>query len=193
MRHEPYKPPYTVPEVLRLRTEGRTYRQIARHFGISGSRVGQIIERERQRAFSAERSAAIRAGIRAGNDIARKLPIDDLLCVLSLPKRAESVLKECLQRIGIEAFSLLDMMEFLIPVVERPRELLDAMPAYRVRLVGQILYADMIRGMSAVDCGESLRAEWADRRRRLREYLVGTGGRYPYILHGKCAALRPDA
>lgn len=55
--------------------------------------------------------------------------------------------------------------------------------------MGQILYANMIRALSAVDCGEAFQAEWAARKERLREYLVGTGAFYPCILHGKGAVL----
>jgi hypothetical protein len=47
--------------------------------------------------------------------------------------------------------------------------------------------------MSAVDCGESFQAEWTARKLELREYLVRKRGFYPYILHGKGAALKPDS
>ena len=189
MRYKPYMPPYAIPEVLRLKAEGQTHSQIAKHFGVSRSRVGQIIKRETQRAQAAERSAAIRNDIRASNDVGRNLSIDDLICVLRLSPRAAAVFPACLKRLGISEFSLRDMMDFLIPLVEHPGDLLDAMPAYRVRMLGQILYADLIKAMSAVDCGEMIRAEWTERKRWLREYLVDTGGFYPYILNGKDAAL----
>jgi hypothetical protein len=61
---------------------------------------------------------------------------------------------------------------------------------YRVKTLGQILYAAMIKALSAVECGEALKAEWTERKNRLRDYLVGTGGFYPYILNGRQAALR---
>ena len=96
-------------------------------------------------------------------------------------------------RQGITDFSLLDMMDFLIPVVEDARDHYDHMPAYRVKMLGQILYSSMIKALSAVDCGEAFQAEWLARKQRLREYLIGTGAFYPYILHGKGAALaKPD-
>jgi transcriptional regulator with XRE-family HTH domain len=81
----PCQPRHSVPEILQLRAEGKTYAQVARHFGISSSRVGQIIRRERRRASVAERSAARCREIGARNDLARKLPIDGLFCVLGLP------------------------------------------------------------------------------------------------------------
>ena len=183
-----YKPPYAIPEVLRLRSEGLTRTQIADHFGISGSRVGQIIEGERQRLLCIERSAAIRNEIRSSNEICRKLPIADLFCVLNLPRKPQGVLTAHFDRQGITSFSLLDMMDLLIPVVDA-QDYYDRMPAYRVKMLGQILYADMIKALSAVDCGGVFQAEWTVRKARLREYLIGRGGFCPYILQGRNPAL----
>ena len=58
-----------------------------------------------------------------------------------------------------------------------------------MKTLGQMLYANMIKAVSAVDCGERFRAEWTARKKRLREYLSGTGAYYPYILNGKRSAL----
>ena len=80
-------------------------------------------------------------------------------------------------------------MDFLIPFVERAADLYDRMPGYRARGVGKILYAAMIRQMSAVDCGDVFRSEWAERKARLREHLRATRGYYPHLLHGKNPAL----
>jgi len=189
----PCKPPHSPQEVLRLKSEGLTNLQIAGHFGISGSRVGQILEQERQRASSVEHSAALRNGISTLNGIDRKLSIAALFCVLNLPRRARTVLMAHFSRECITNFSLLDMMDLLIPIVEDTRDYYEHMPAYRVKMLGQILYADIIKAMSAVDCGEVFQAEWSARKKRLRVYLVGTKGFYPFILRGKRAALsEPD-
>ena len=114
----PCKPPCSIPEVLRLKSEGLTNVQISGRLGISRSRVGQIVERERLYALSVERSAALRNEIRISNGIGKKLPMADLFCVLDLPKRAQAVLVAHFNRQGTTDFSLLDMMDFLIPVVE---------------------------------------------------------------------------
>src|ERR1035437_7391701 len=184
----PCKPPCSLPEVLRLKSEGLTNLQVASHFGISRSRVGQIIEREWHQGLSVERSAALRNEIRTGNGIGKKLPMADLFCVLDLPKRAQAVLVAHFNRQGTTDFSLLDMMDFLLPVVEDAKDHYDHMPAYRVRMLGQILYSSMIKALSAVDCGEAFRVEWAARKKRLRGYLIGTGVSHPCILNGKGAA-----
>jgi hypothetical protein len=82
------KPPYSVPRILRMRSEGRTNTEIASACGISKVRVGQIIKSERERTEAAERAQQRRRRIRAGhdlNDLDAKLPVGDLLCVLELP------------------------------------------------------------------------------------------------------------
>lgn len=184
-----YKPPYTIPEILQMRLEGKAYSEIALRFGISRSRVGQIVKRERQRTEVAERSVVIRNEMRGTKDVGRKLSIDDLFCVLNLPGRPRAVLRAHFNRQGITEFSLRDMMDFLIPIVETPRNHHDLMPAYRVRMLGQVLYAAMIEALSAVDCGEAFHAEWAERKEGLRKYLTALREPFPYLLHGKDPAL----
>ena len=184
-----YEPTYSVTEVLRLKSEGRSLSQIATMFGISGSRVGQIIQHERQRVLSVERAVTISREISAGNDIDRKLPLPDLFCVLNLPKRPQTVLMTHFTDQGITDVSLREVMDFLIPIIGDSKDLYEHMPAYRVKMLGQINYAAMIKALSAVDCGEAFRTEWNARKEMLRAYLVKSKGFYPCVLHGKDAAL----
>jgi len=132
MRYKPYQPPYTLPEILQMRSEGQTYSQIANHFGISLSRVGQLINREKQRQQSAERSSTILNEIRTRDGIDWKLTIPDLFCVLNLSRMAEAVLKRYFGKNDITEFSLWNMMDFLLPVVDGPGDFIDYLPGYRV-------------------------------------------------------------
>jgi len=71
-----YKPPYTIPKIMKMQAEGQTQSQIARHFGMSRARVGQIIQRERQRLASTEQAQRLHQQIRANsNDLDRNLPL----------------------------------------------------------------------------------------------------------------------
>ena len=90
---------------------------------------------------------------------------------------------------GVNEFSLRDLMDFLIPFVERPADLCDRMPGFRAKGFGKILYAAMIRQTSAVDCGDAFRSEWAERKARLRGHPRATRGYHPHFLHGKKPAL----
>ena len=184
-----YKLPYTVAELLQLRAEGKTNFQIARHFRISTSRVIGIIATEKRNALAAQRSAGLRREIAAGDNLSRKLALDDLFCVLALPPRAETVLRQHFSGRGITECSLREVMDLLIPVVEGPAGFFDLMPGYRIKGLGKILYAKMIKALSAVDCGEGYRTEWTNRKARLRAALVATGEYCAHILHGKDPAL----
>jgi len=172
MRYQSYQPPYTISEVIQMRLEGQTYSQIANHFGISSSRVGHIVNREKQRQQAAERSAAILNEIRTRDGIDRNLTIPDLFCVLNLSKRAEAVLKRYFNTNGTTEFSLRNMMDFLLPVVHGRGDYIDYLPGYRVKTLGIILYTEMVKGLSDVDAGESFQREWTKRKEQLRDYFA---------------------
>jgi hypothetical protein len=133
VRYKPYQPPYTIPEVLQMRAEGKTYSEIGNHFGISRPRVGQLINREKQRQQSAERRKVILNGIRGSNDIDRKLPLEDMFCVLSLSRRAGTCLRGYFSLNHITEFSLRDMMDFLLPLVDVEADYIEHLPALRVK------------------------------------------------------------
>jgi len=73
---------------MRLKAAGLAHSQIAKHFGISAARIGQLIKAEQERVASSATVARLRQQIRAGldlSDLDRKLPVDDLFCLLELP------------------------------------------------------------------------------------------------------------
>ncbi len=184
-----YRPAYNVPEILEMSANGMTQREIGRRVGISGSRVGQLIQASQQRARRDQRAFAIRSELRVSSDMSRKLSVEDVLCLLDLSGKARDRLKKWCEWEAITELSLLDLMDMLLPVVEHPGDHYDLMPAYRVHGLGQIIYAELIKAVTAIDCGEICGAEWAARKKRLKDYLRDQGGYYPYILHGRVAAL----
>jgi hypothetical protein len=171
MRYKPYQPPYTLPEILQMRSQGKTFSEIGNHFGRSSARMSQIVNREEQRQQSVKRSAVLLSEIRCQAGIDRKLTIPDLFCVLNLSKRAEAVLKRYFRTNDITDFSLRDMMDFLLPVVDGSGDYFDYLPGYRVNTLGVILYREMITRLSAVDAGESFQGDWAIRKSQLRDYF----------------------
>lgn len=187
-----YKPPYKVPEVVQMRQEGLTYRQIGKHFGISSSRVGHVIKAADNRAREAARAETLRLELRASGGLTKKIPFDDLLCLLDLSARGKDQLQKWCNCEGIAELSLLDLMNMLLPVVEHPKEYYDLMPAYKVRGLGQIIYAELIKAVSALDCGGNCEQEWTARKKRLRKYLRKQGGSFPYILGGRSPALTEE-
>ena len=184
-----YKPPYSVPEILKMRGEGMTLRQIGLRVGVSASRVGQLIQASGKSARLAARASVIREELRTANDGSRKVPVEDVLCLLDLSGKARDRLRKWCEWEAITELSLFDLMDMLLPVVEHPRGLYDLMPAYKVHGLGQKIYAELIKAVTALDCGDACQTEWTVRKERLKDYLRGQGGFYPYILHGRAAAL----
>ena len=78
-----YTPTYKVPEVVRMRREGLTYRQIGEHFRISSSRVGHIIKA----AYKHDREAVrddTRLELRASGGLTKKgLPQNLWVCMFA--------------------------------------------------------------------------------------------------------------
>jgi len=89
-----YKPRYSVPEIVRMHGEGLTHREIGRRAGISSSRVGQLICKSTKTAGLEERARSLREELRSSNDCARKLPFEDVLCLLDLSGIARNRLRK---------------------------------------------------------------------------------------------------
>ena len=178
-RNVTYKPPYSIPEVLRLKSEGQTHCEIANRFGISSSRVGQIIRQERERVESAKRAECLRRQIRASHDLSdldRKLTVDDLFCLLELPPMVCRRFKRSFQWGDVRELSLRQFMDVLLPLVDHPKNFYDVLPAFKIRTIGKKSYAAVNMRLSSLDLGDAFREEWAGRMRRLKEYLVASEG-----------------
>ena len=184
-----YRPVYNVPEIVRLHSEGMTQREIGRRVGISGSRVGQLVRASEKRARQEERASTIREELRTSNELTRKWPVEDVLGLLDLSGKARERLRKWCEWADIAELSLLDLLDMLLPVVEHPKSHYDLMPAYKVRGLGQKIYAELIRAVTALDRGDACEAEWEARKKNLKAHLRDEGGFYPYILDGRGAAL----
>lgn len=181
-----YKPPYTIPKIMKMQAEGQTYSQIARHFGISRARVGQIVKRERQRLASTERAQRFCQQIRASNDLNdldKKLSLDDLFCLLDLKPFVSERFKRHFQWLGIRELSLRQFMDVLLPIVDNPKNLFDVLPAFKIRTIGQKSYVAVNMRLSSLDVGEAFSKEWAERGRRLKEYLIKSEGYHKSLLY----------
>jgi hypothetical protein len=80
MRYKSCQPPYAIPEVMRMRSQGKTHSEIADHYHVSTSRVGQVIRKEKERVLSSERAESLRRQIRACHDLSdldKTIPADD--------------------------------------------------------------------------------------------------------------------
>ncbi len=169
-----YIPSYTVPEIIKMLEEGNTHAQIAKRFGISRSRVWQIIQKERQRKDAMEQSQCIRRQLYSDNNPDTKISVNDLLALFCFSSVARKTLLEYFDFNNINELSLRGMMDLLVPVIRNPGQdcdLFEILPAYKLRNIGSIHYAGMIKRLSVTDCGELFTKEWMVRKKMLCEFL----------------------
>jgi len=173
-----HKPPPTArrnADILKMRQAGLTLRKIANYHNLAAWTVLQIVRREEKKAEWAKRAMRLQQVCLETNDIDRKIPIDDLLCLFSFPTRINEAVRNHLRANGVQEYSLLEMMEFLIPKVRSSNICHQVMPACVIAGIGLKHYATMIRKMSSVDCGVRFQREWEERKILLRAYLTGVG------------------
>lgn len=170
-------------EVVRMRKDGISCKLICERFGISRSRVGQIIsvfEREEQLR---ERSGQILQMLRSTNNIGKKWPKETIMECLLLPKVIAWRLERYFQRENIVELSLRDLMDFLITgYIEPGQDLFQVMPALTQFNVGRKTHAALVRRVSQQDLGETFHTEWAMRIRNAVRYLERTHAYVPSVL-----------
>lgn len=159
-------------EVVRLQSQGVSHRVIAEQFGISPSRVGQIIaasELEEQQETSLLHIQQI---LKSTDNIDKKWPRETIMECLRLPKVISWRLERHFKKESILELSLRDLMDFLIPErVEIGQDLFQAMPALARFNVGRKTYNSLVRSLSWQDLGETFNNEWTRRICNLLRYL----------------------
>jgi len=170
-------------EILRLRREHVSYKQIGQKFHISRERVRQIVCRLEVEERRRERSEDLRAVIQSSNDIEKRWPRDFILDALLLQGRPRWSVQRFMENRGMSEASLKDLMDFLIADTERhPVNRLEAMPAYRQKDVGIKTYSTLVDHLSGLDLGVAFNMEWARRLKKLMRLLSSAGQYIPLLL-----------
>ena len=148
-------------EVLRMRKEGKSLRQLSNRFGISVERIEQIILCYELGKEIEEKSEKIRERFRSVDDIGKKWPEDIIIVGLLFPKMVTWRLKKYFERHDIQEISLKDLMDFLIlEKKRRPTDLFEVVPAFKENQFGRKTVYVMIKHLSEQDLGDSFNSEW---------------------------------
>jgi hypothetical protein len=152
-------------DIVRMKQEGFTYEQIAEAFGLSRQRPQQIVART-ERELELERAlATITAEMQASNDLTKNWPCENFFETLGFPRRAVSTLKKHYDKAGKRFISFEELLEALLPneyaVEEFP---LVTVPVMRIKGIGIILYADMVKRLGELDLGSVFAHEYANRK-----------------------------
>ena len=170
-------------EVVRMRKEGISYKQICERFGISRSRVGQIISAFELEEQQRERSRQILQTLRSTNNIDKKWPKEIIMECLLLPKVFAWRLERHFQRENIVELSLRDLMDFLIfGHIEAGQDLFQVMPALTQFNIGRKTYAFLVGRVSEQGLGEAFHTEWTMRVGNAVRYLQRTHAYVPSVL-----------
>lgn len=145
---------------------------IASEFGLSRSRIQQIVNRHRRDAERQERSSELLNKLRMADNIDEKWPTETLIQYLRFPIRAEQRLTEYFCGSEIGEISLRDIMNFLITDYERiPYDLHEACPAFKQKQIGHKTYAAAVNHLSEQVLGNTFYCEWNKRLKKLFRFM----------------------
>ena len=115
------------------------------------------------------------------------MPLDDLFVALQFPPHIGKRLNAHFTSKGVQELSLVEFMDFLIPDGVKITSLYGSIPAYQVKGIAQIYYANFIKGMNKIedDLGVAFKNEWTRRKKRLKESLIAIKYPAPYLMRGK--------
>jgi len=167
-------------EIVQEWDSGASYKAIASEFGLSRSRIQQIVSRSRKEEEKQEQSTRLLSKIRMFDDIDRNWPTETLIQDLRFPVRAEQRLTEYFGCSNSNETSLQDIMDFLITDYEKiPHDLYEACPAYKQKQIGRKTYSAIINHLSEQDLGNTFSCEWNKRLKKLIRFMEKVWGYIP--------------
>ena len=170
-------------EIIQTRNKGATYQEIADLFGLSRERVRQIITRSELEEEQRPQSEKFLAIIKITDDIKKKWPTNFLIDGFQFPKKTAWALNKYFDRHNTIQFSLLDLMNFLIP--ENDLDDTDFwmnVSALKEKWVGRKTYASLVEHLSKHDLGSTFNSKWAKRVKQLIQYSAKHDKYIPMLL-----------
>jgi hypothetical protein len=166
-------------EIVQKSCSGASYRAIAFEFGLSQSRIQQIVSRYRINVERQKRSSKLLSKLRMVDNIDKKWPTETLIQDLRFPIRAEQRLTEYFGNLNSNEISLSDIMDFLITDYEKiPHDLYEACPAFKQKHIGRKTYGAVVKHLSEQDLGNTFNCEW---NKRLKKLICFMRKRWGYI------------
>lgn len=159
-------------EIVQKITAGSSCKEIASEFGLSRSRIHQIVIRHRIDLERQERSSKLLSKLRILDNIDEKWPTGTLIKDLRFPIRAEQRLTEYFGGSDADEISLRDIMDFLVTDYKQlPYDLHEACPAYKQKHIGLKTHTAAVNHLSEQDLGNTFNREWNRRLEKLVRFL----------------------
>ncbi len=167
-------------EIVQKRDCGVSCRAIASEFGLSQSRIQQIVSRSIKEEKRQEQSTRLLSKLRMFDDIDRNWHTETLIQGLRFPIRAEQSLTEYFGCSNSYEISLRDIMDFLISDYEKiPHDLYEGCPAYKQKQIGRKTYSAIVNHLSEQDLGHTFGCEWNKRLKKLMRFMKKIWGYIP--------------
>lgn len=170
-------------EIVQKINSGASCKEIASEFGLSRSRIHQIVSRHRIDLERQGRSSKLVSKLRMVDNICEKWPTETLIQDLRFPIRAEQRLIEYFCGSHADEISLRDIMDFLVTDYEKiPYDLYEACPAYKQKHIGRKTYAATVNHLSEQDLGNTFNREWNKRLKNLDRFMHKRWGYIPEFI-----------
>lgn len=149
-------------QILQMRKEGLSQREVAERFGLSTSRIYLLERRDVADRITAERRSAILEEMRAADDPEKLWPINDLAAALRLGPVVKKSLLNHFMHVGKVRISVGELTKMCL---NAPDELLNTSwpPLLRVRGIGRKGFWSIVNGLTNADLGERCNEEWRTR------------------------------
>jgi transcriptional regulator len=146
-------------QILQMRKEGLSQREVAQKFGLSPSRIYLIERRDAADRLMAKRCAKLREKIRVADDLDRMWPVEDLIDAAELIVVTKKRLLDHFKQTKKDQISLQELMDMCL---DAPVDALDFMmsPLLRVRGVGKKGFWSVVDGLTDLDMGSQCNDEW---------------------------------
>jgi transcriptional regulator with XRE-family HTH domain len=161
-------------QILEMRKEGVSKKEVARRFGLSPSRIWLIERGDKADSSMAERRAKLREKIRVANDLEKLWPVKDLLDAIGLGLVTRQRLMDHFVTTGKRQISLRELLDMCL---DAPAEGLDFMlsPLLRVHGVGKKGFWSVVNGLTDMDLGNRCNKEWQWRLVKVKQNYGVTG------------------
>jgi hypothetical protein len=170
-------------QILGLRKEGVSMKEVARKLGLSPSRIYLVEKQDAADRSFAERRAKLQEEIRTADDLDKMWPSEDLIDALGLIVVMKKRMLDHFVQTGKNQMSLRELMDMCL---DSPIEGRDWMSPALLRVwgVGKKGFWSVVNGLTHVHWGDRCNQQWQTRLVKVKQEH-GVKGPTPYSSGGR--------
>jgi hypothetical protein len=158
-------------QIISLRKNGLSVKDIAKTFDLSRTRIDQIIMQYEKKKKIEKNSKELIKKIKQADNIDKKWPMVDLIHSLKLSVRATTQMIKYFTGGDKSELSLHELIDAMaLPDLEYEFSI-NYVPIFNQQQLGRIIYREIMRSLSAADFGDTFSALWKERKRVIHRRL----------------------